>query len=519
MSTDWTPELLREFIDGREVRFIDGNRQPTPLPAWATDAVVSSTWTGDLARVHDADRPGVTSAYKAAVFDPGTAYEATVRLRQVDHWTTLRLQYLNLLHRPDTRATVCTVEVVAQPVPIDRAVDVPWAILICDMSDTICSVDGMVEELYGYRADELVGRSLLGLVHPDDVERCVQASVALLNNPGLDQVFTHRIQRPDGTVRLVQATLNGNDRLGGTLRVSHHDAERTLHNEMLNALSEEQFTLFYQPVVELESGRVIGAEALVRWQHPSRGMVPPNEFIPYAESSNLIVDLGRWVLRAACREAATWPAGMHVAVNLSVRQLADEHIAAIVAEALLTAGLDPHRLVLEITESALIDDPEQAIRALSQLKSLGLTLAIDDFGTGYSSLAHLKRMPVDTLKIDRSFVEGLGKDDGDEAIVSSVLGLAHSFGLHVVAEGIETEDQRQHLDDLGCRLAQGYLWSRPVPAEIFRTIVAGSTGPGDVRAPGAGPAAGPVGRPHHPVVLAGTPGAPGMQQPCPTCGR
>jgi EAL domain-containing protein (putative c-di-GMP-specific phosphodiesterase class I) len=224
-------------------------------------------------------------------------------------------------------------------------------------------------------------------------------------------------------------------------------------------------------VVQVADGRIVGAEALVRWQHPTRGLVPPLDFIPLAEASGAIVDLGAWVLRTACAEAAGWPAGTHVAVNLSVRQLADRSIVATVADALAASGLEPGRLVLEVTESALMDRPERAISHLRDLKALGVQLAIDDFGTGYSSLAYLKQMPVDVLKVDRTFVAGLGSDAGDTAIVASVVNLAHTFGLHAVAEGVETAEQHDHLRILGCDLAQGFHWSRPVPADAFRRLV------------------------------------------------
>ncbi|MEV6600119.1 EAL domain-containing protein [Actinoplanes sp. NPDC051346] len=519
MSTGWTADALRTFIAGRQVRVAGADRRPVPLPDWAGDAVVSPVWTGDLGRVHEADRPQIASAYRSALLEPGTVHEATIRHRGVDQWTPLRLRYLNLLNDPDTNAMVCTVEVAGPPTPIDLSVEVPWLRVDCDGGDRIRVVEGMVEELYGCAAADLIGRDLLTLVHPGDAPACIEAAVQVLNNPGVDQTLTHRIIRADGTTRLVQSVLQRRDLRSGTLRLIQYDADRRLHNELLDALSGEQFAVVYQPVVEPGSGRVTGAEALIRWQHPHRGRVSPAEFIPYAEASGLIVDVGRWVVRAACREAATWPADMHVAVNLSARQLANEHIVETVAEALCAAGLEPSRLVLEITESALIDNPEQAIRSLTELKSLGLALAIDDFGTGYSSLAYLKQMPVDTLKIDRSFVEGVGKDTGDEAIVNSVLALARAFGLTVVAEGIETEEQRQYLADLGCDLAQGYLWSPPVPPEQFRGIFTDLSYPTGHLGPDTGSA------PTDPTVADTRNPAADDQRPepghhrCPTCGR
>jgi diguanylate cyclase (GGDEF)-like protein/PAS domain S-box-containing protein len=245
-----------------------------------------------------------------------------------------------------------------------------------------------------------------------------------------------------------------------------------IRNELRRGIDEQEFVLHFQPIMDLSSRRIDGMEALVRWQHPTRGMVPPLAFIPAAEDSGLIVELGAWVLRQSCIEAATWPGELHVAVNLSVRQLADRAIVSVVADALQASGLSPGRLVLEVTESALMANAEMALSCLQDLKALGVRLAIDDFGTGYSSLVYLKRMPVDAIKVDRSFVDGLGDDQEDTAIVSSVISLAHAVGVQAIAEGVETEAQQGHLQDLGCDLAQGYLWSRPVPAADLIALLA-----------------------------------------------
>ena len=237
-----------------------------------------------------------------------------------------------------------------------------------------------------------------------------------------------------------------------------------LRSEMRGGLQRDEFVLHYQPIVDLTSEEIVGMEALVRWAHPERGMVPPLDFIPEAEDSGFIIDLGAWVIMSACREAATWPGQIHVAVNLSVRQLADRSIIDTVQRALAESGIEPSSLVLEVTESTLMANAETALGVLNDLRDLGVRLAIDDFGTGYSSLLYLKRMPVDTLKVDRSFVDGLGDDPEDSAIVASVVGLAHAVGIGAVAEGVETQEQRGHLLALGCDRGQGYLWSRPVPA-------------------------------------------------------
>jgi diguanylate cyclase (GGDEF)-like protein/PAS domain S-box-containing protein len=241
--------------------------------------------------------------------------------------------------------------------------------------------------------------------------------------------------------------------------------------DLRHAVGRGQLRLHYQPIVALEGERLAGVEALVRWQHPQRGLVMPDEFIGLAESRGLIVDIGNWVLREACRQAALWvkagPGGtaLNMAVNVSALQLAPSAgLVDTIADVLRESGVDPSVLVLEITENALMGDAEAALGILSELKALGINLAIDDFGTGYSSLMYLKRFPVDVLKVDRSFVSGLGRDLEDSAIVASVIGLARAVGIVAVAEGVETAEQLAALQELGCEYGQGYLWSRPVPA-------------------------------------------------------
>ena len=237
-----------------------------------------------------------------------------------------------------------------------------------------------------------------------------------------------------------------------------------------HALERDEFVLHYQPLIDLDSTSVVGVEALVRWQHPERGLVPPMDFIPLAEETGLIIRIGEWVLGEACRQhrawrdAAPWGPSLRLAVNLSARQLEQPDLAEMVETILLENDMDPASLVLEITESVLTEDGDATVKALQSLKALGVRLSVDDFGTGYSSLLYLKRFPVDTLKVDRSFVEGLGSDPEDSAIVAGVLGLARTLGLSTVAEGVETEQQVRALRDLGCELAQGFLFAKPRPA-------------------------------------------------------
>jgi diguanylate cyclase (GGDEF)-like protein/PAS domain S-box-containing protein len=251
-------------------------------------------------------------------------------------------------------------------------------------------------------------------------------------------------------------------------------------SELRRALTEGELRNVYQPIVSPESGTILGFEALVRWQHPDRGLVSPIDFIPVAEQSGLIVPLGRVVLEQACVEAAKWNADrdgrepLRVAVNFSPRQLSHPHAVDTVVEALEAAGLPPELLCVEITESALVDDAAATLGTLNRLKELGVTLALDDFGTGYSSLTYVRRFPIDTLKIDRSFIDGIVGSTEDEAIVTAVLEMGRALGVHVVAEGVETEEQAARLRTLGCTLAQGYLFSEPVPPELVRDLLSAS---------------------------------------------
>ncbi len=250
-----------------------------------------------------------------------------------------------------------------------------------------------------------------------------------------------------------------------------------LETSLRRALVHGEFRVHYQPLVHFERSEVIGFEALVRWEHPERGLTPPDEFLSIAEDTGLIVPIGAWVLREACAQAARWATEsthgrpLTVAVNLSARQLADPDIVADVESAVADAGLDPSLLVLEVTETVLMENHERAVAVLQAIAATGVRIGIDDFGTGQSSLGYLKVLPVHVLKIDQSFIDGLGKDPEDSAIVEAVVTLAHALGLTVTAEGIETSRQLQALRELGCDLGQGYYFARPQPGEIVRALV------------------------------------------------
>ncbi|CRM40464.1 MULTISPECIES: phosphodiesterase DibA [Pseudomonas] len=250
---------------------------------------------------------------------------------------------------------------------------------------------------------------------------------------------------------------------------AHAQNRVEIANELRRALELQELRVYYQPVHELHGSRLIGVEALVRWQHPERGLVPPGEFIPIAERTGLIADIDAWVMDQACRQMCQWLADgvplSFMAVNVSSRLFARRELYEQVAQVLHDTGLDPGFLELEVTESAVMDDPEVALEQLHRLRELGLRLAIDDFGTGYSSLLRLKRLPVQKLKIDQGFVAGLPWDEDDAAIVRVVIALAKSMGMQVQAEGIEQVEQARFLLEQECDLGQGYWFGRPMPAQ------------------------------------------------------
>ena len=247
-------------------------------------------------------------------------------------------------------------------------------------------------------------------------------------------------------------------------------ARATLELDMRVGLGQGQFELYYQP--QIDHGRIIGAEALLRWRHPRDGFISPAHFIPLAEETGLILPLGEWVLQAACRRLAAWAqqpdlATLSLAVNVSPRQFHQTGFVAQVLAALAGAGADGHQLKLEMTEGLLLQDVEDTIDKMGQLRGYGVGFSLDDFGTGYSSLSYLKRLPLDQLKIDQSFVRDVLTDPNDATIACTIITLARSLGLDVVAEGVETEGQRAFLLRNGCRQFQGYLFGRPGPAELL----------------------------------------------------
>ena len=248
-----------------------------------------------------------------------------------------------------------------------------------------------------------------------------------------------------------------------------------LESDLHHALARQQFVLHYQPKVEAQSGQLRGAEALIRWQHPERGLVPPATFIPLAEECGLIEAIGNWVIREACRQARAWQdqglTPTRVAVNLSAFQFRNGTLLATIRDALAEHRLDPAYLEVEITESALMSDPEESVSILRKLSEMGVLVSVDDFGTGYSSMSYLQRFPIDKLKIDRTFINDVTSSNDDASIVSAIVSLGHTLKLKVIAEGVETPEQLEFLQMLGCDQYQGYHYSKPMPAQEFAELI------------------------------------------------
>ena len=320
---------------------------------------------------------------------------------------------------------------------------------------------------------ERVGRAIATPFGLEDTEAYLTASVGIA-------VSTGSSTRPETLIRDADAAMyrakeRGKsryelfDELMRTRAVERLETESALHR----AIEREELRVHYQPMVDLRDGRVYGVEALVRWEHPTRGLLPPATFVPLAEETGQIAELGDWVLRQACRQAAAWRRRHRVrlAVNLSARQLVQPELVDTVATVLAQTGVPPGELCLEITESAVLEDTETALAALRGLRRRGVQIGIDDFGTGYASLSVLKDLPADVLKVDRSFVAGLAAGSHDTAIVSAVMGMSGEMGLETVAEGVETPGQAAQLQTIGCRYAQGFHFARPMPADELTELL------------------------------------------------
>jgi diguanylate cyclase (GGDEF)-like protein/PAS domain S-box-containing protein len=320
----------------------------------------------------------------------------------------------------------------------------------------------------------LAARILADLSKPVTLEGSLLrtgASIGIGFYPRDDTDPDELIRKADIALDAAKGTGRGTYRLYDEIMDAPARAAKVLEADLRLAVVRNEFELFYQPKLCIDGRRVTGAEALVRWRHPTRGTVPPGDFIPIAESSDLMVHLGEWVLRAACEQAKAWQdsgfLSLPVAVNISARQFRDSDFVATLKRILRETGLDPRLLELEITEGMMMEDTEQVIDEFYRIHDLGVEISIDDFGTGYSSLAYLKRLPVHRLKIDRSFVRDLTTEPDDAAITEAVIKMGHSLNLKVIAEGVEMEEQVTYLRSKGCDELQGFLFSQPLPAQDF----------------------------------------------------
>jgi len=332
----------------------------------------------------------------------------------------------------------------------------------------------------GLEAAFIAERVMHGICAP-----CTLAGHELQVTPSIGiSVFPHDGDTVEELFRHADAAMNHAKTLGRNnyqfYKREMHDKARErmmLEHDLRLALTRREMVLHYQPQVEVKTGRILGVEALVRWRHPRRGLVSPAEFIPLAEESGLIIPLGEWVLEEACRQLNRWDdeglPPIRMAVNLSARQLRQKGVAEAIYGIIAAAGVDPARLELEITESAAMDRAEETVSTMERLKAMGMELAIDDFGTGYSSLSYLKLFPVNSLKIDRAFVKDIESEAGDAAIAAATITLGHTLGKKVVAEGVETREQLAFLSAHRCDVAQGYLFSKPLPAEEFTAFANG----------------------------------------------
>ena len=299
----------------------------------------------------------------------------------------------------------------------------------------------------------------------------ISASIGIAVYPGNGHTAQELLMNADAAMYHAKGTGKNGYRFFDVSMNNNARRQLQLLQDLRNALEQDQFRLYYQPKFDASNGHPVGAEALLRWEHPTQGMLLPDKFIELAEKTGLIIPIGDWVLNEACRQMRLWHlqgyTNWRIAVNLSALQFCHTELVHSVAKALATHGLPANSLTLEITETTAMSDADASMTVLNQLSEMGVDLSIDDFGTGYSSLMYLKRLPANELKIDRGFVRDLERDSDDAAIVSAIVALGQALGLRIVAEGVETDMQQDFLTQLGCDSLQGYLLGHPLPAERF----------------------------------------------------
>jgi len=348
--------------------------------------------------------------------------------------------------------------------------------------DTVARFGGdefvvVCDDVDAVEAEQIAERVLESLRQPFSVGAHAMTITASLGIAISDEKATPESLLEDSDAAMYRAKQRGRGRIELFDEALRSKVERRLAttSALQRAIDRDEFAVYYQPVVDLETGTMVSAEALLRWEDPDRGLVLPSEFVPLAEETGLIGPIGAWVLEQACHQLVEWQRfdpSMSVAVNLSVRQILAPDLAALVDGIVSRTGVHPPDLCLEMTESLLVEDLDYCGQTLAALKALGVRLSIDDFGTGYSSLSYLKRFPFDAVKVDRAFVDGLGTEPSDSALVAAIVAMAAALNLEVTAEGVETADQVSHLKRLHCLRAQGFFLARPMPAEAMARFVA-----------------------------------------------
>jgi EAL domain-containing protein (putative c-di-GMP-specific phosphodiesterase class I) len=310
----------------------------------------------------------------------------------------------------------------------------------------------------------------------------ITASVGISTFPADGEDLRALLKNAD--MAMYRAKQQGNAYQFYAEQMSAHSVERLeLEAALRQALERDELRLYYQPKVDSRTGRVTSIECLLRWQHPTLGVVQPDQLVPLAEETGLIVPIGKWALRTACLQARAWAEQglplFRIAVNLSARQFMSATLLEDVVEIIAATEMNPRLVEFEVTESMMMHEPEEAVKLLRDLKAIGVRLTIDDFGTGYSSLAYLKRLPIDCVKIDASFIRGIPVDASDVAITETIIAMSRSLGLKVVAEGVETRDQARFLEQRGCDEMQGFYFSRPLPAESLAAYLRQEPVPGE----------------------------------------
>ena len=447
--------------------------------------------TGWIARDTTTDRDVIKSLRERAFYDPVTGLShRSLFLDRLDlllrrttdverHLAVLFVvpdRFKESLNRFDHDVRELLLKSVAQRIPTalpDNASLHRWGeedfVVLCE---SVADTDGALA------VADTIGRSFREPFVISGTDLYLSASIGVaLARPG-EMTTDELIRHADTAGQSARAAGNGTVRVfDGELR-ERAMRRAEIEDALRGAGDRGELRLYYQPEVLLRTNQIVACEALVRWQHPEWGLVSPGEFIPVAEASNLIIELGDWVMREAFRQCAEWTAEfpdhnpVSVAVNISSRQFTADDFEEKVQAAIDDTGVSPARLCLEITESVLLDDAEETIERLARLKELGVHLAIDDFGTGYSSLSYLRKFPVDILKVDQAFVAGLGHDPEDSAIVQAVIHMGQALNMTTLAEGVETAHHVIELRELSCDIAQGYHFARPVPAEDFAKLLA-----------------------------------------------